>query len=588
MPKKINKKIMWGQYFTLKEVSDFMVNLITKKRDALILEPCAGEGVFIESLLEKGFSNIKAYEVDPELIKKVNGISIQLRDFLKAKKDKKFDVIIGNPPYIHWNNIESKMRKFLEESLFWKDILNGEADLLYPFIIWSVEKLKIGGELIFIVPYFWFNSTHASKLRHYLTTHGFFEIIVHFGELKLFKDAYPNNIIFKYIKARETSSSFKEAIKVVEYKKRVGRPQEILKNISNYLKLLDSKDFLMEDGYECFWIPQFPNSFMWGLISPQKREVIDKIEKACRKNIPSVDTKKLGVIPIINLFDKKDFKLLNIKKENTNPIKYDSSNYYVLKQNPKDILEQNYLRLKHVSRIGVGTVTGLDEAFHLSEEELNKLSKTELKYIIPIVKATNLRRYSVKKPSFFIWVDNIENEKVLKKQCPNIYKKLLPYKERLKRRYERVLWFHHATPRNISLFKQSLGDEKIFVPVLDRAKISRFAFTDKPHYGGSDCAVLLKRKDVIIKDNLKYILGQLNSTWFNIWYRTKGPHRGDRIQYSQSALEEAPIRLINWSSKKEVNIHNQIVKLVDGIIKNRKKEEQNRILIDGLLRKLLF
>ena len=78
---------MWGQYFTLKEVSDFMVNLITKKRDALILEPCAGEGVFIESLLEKGFSNIKAYEVDPELIKKVNGISIQLRDFLKAKKD---------------------------------------------------------------------------------------------------------------------------------------------------------------------------------------------------------------------------------------------------------------------------------------------------------------------------------------------------------------------------------------------------------------------------------------------------------------------------------------------------------------------
>jgi len=588
MGKEINKKIMWGQYFTSKEVADFMVNLISKKKGTLILEPCAGEGAFIKSLLENGFLNIKAYEIDPELIKKVNGISIQLQDFLKTGKEEKFDVIIGNPPYVHWNNIEPKTRKFLEESPFWKYLLNGEADLLYPFIIWSVEKLKIGGELIFIVPYFWFNSTHASELRHYLTTHGFFDVIIHFGELKLFKDAYPNNIIFKYIRSQKISRQIKKEIKVVEYKKRAGKPQEILKNISNYLKILDSKDFLMEDGYECFWISQFPNSFMWSLISPKKRGIIEKVEKACRENIPFVNTEKLGIIPIINLFDKKDFKLLNIKKETTSPIQYNNSTYYILKQNPQEILEKNYLRLKHILRIGVGTVTGFDEAFSLSKEELTKLSKVELKYTIPVVKAKNLRRYFVEKPSYFIWVDSIEDEKILEKYCHNIYKKLLLYKERLEKRYEKVLWFHHATPRNIKLFKQSLGDEKIFVPVLDRAKISRFAFTNEPYFGGSDCAVLLKRKDVSIKDNLKYILGQLNSAWFNIWYRTKGPHRGDRIQYSQSALEEAPVRLINWDNKKEVNIHNQIVKLVDEIIKKPDKEEKNRNLIDELLKKLFF
>lgn len=588
MLKRVNKKIMWGQYFTSREVADFMVGLISKKKSQLVLEPCAGEGVFIKALSEKGFSNITAYEIDPELIKRINSVPIKLQDFLKTSKEEKFDVIIGNPPYVHWNNIGPKTRRFLEESPFWKDFLNGEADILYPFIIWSVEKLKIGGELIFIVPYFWFNSTHASALRHYLTTQGFFDIIIHFGELKLFKDAYPNNIIFKYTKSQKIPFKVKKRIKVVEYKKRTGRTQEILKNISNYLKILDSKDFLMEDGYECFWIPQFPNSFMWSLVSPQKQRIIVKIEKACRQNIPSVKTKDLGEIPIINLFDKKDFKLLNIKKEVTTPVQYNNSTYYVLKQNPRDILEKNYLRLKHILRIGVGTVTGFDEAFQLSGKEIAKLSNIERKYTIPIVKARNLRRYSVENPSYFIWVDSIENEESLKKQCPNIYKKLLPYKERLKERYEKVLWFHHATPRNIKLFKQSLKEEKIFVPVLDRAKISRFAFADKPYYAGSDCAVLVKRKDLIVRDNLKYILAQLNSTWFNIWYRTKGPHRGERIQYSQSALEEAPIRLVNWFSIKEITIHNKIIKLVDEIIKNPNKEEKNRKLIDKLLEKLFF
>jgi adenine-specific DNA-methyltransferase len=588
MSKQVNKKIMWGQYFTPREIADFMVNLISKKKDALILEPCAGEGVFINSLLDKGFKNVKAYEIDPELTKKSYGIHIKLQDFLKTSRDEKFDVIIGNPPYVHWNHINIETRKFLERDSFWKYLLNGEADLLYSFIIWAVEKLKMGGELIFIVPFFWFNSTHANKLRHYLTTHGFFETIIHFGELKLFKDAYPNNIIFKYVKTKEKPSGFRQKIKVIEYRKRDGNIQEVLEKVNNNLKLLDLKDFVIEDGYEGFCMPQFSNSFMWSLTSPSRKEIIDKIEQACKKNIPSVNTEELGVIPIINLFDEKDFKLLNIRKEDTKLMEFSGSKYYVLKQHPQKVLEHNYLRLKHIIRIGVGTVTGLDEAFYLSKEELNKLSKAELKYIIPIVKAKNLKRYSVGTPSFCIWVDDIENEEILKKQCPNIYKKLLPYKERLENRYERVPWFHHATPRNIKFFKESLKNAKIFVPVLDRAKISRFAFTNKPYYGGSDCVMLVKRKDVFIKDNLKYILGQLNSTWFNMWYRTKGPHRGDRIQYSQSALEEAPIRLIDWNNKKEVDIHNQIVKLVNEIIKNRNMEEHNRNLIDELLAKLFL
>jgi adenine-specific DNA-methyltransferase len=68
--------------------------------------------------------------------------------------------------------------------------------------IWSIENLKDEGELVYIVPFNWFNSTFAESLRNYLVRNGYFEAIIHFGEYKLFEDCSPNSIIFKYRKSK--------------------------------------------------------------------------------------------------------------------------------------------------------------------------------------------------------------------------------------------------------------------------------------------------------------------------------------------------------------------------------------------------
>ena len=64
-----------------------MVSLISSEdKTKLILDPGAGKGIFLEALKSAGFNNIKAYEIDEDLFKIVNGefkdFKIEMLDFL--------------------------------------------------------------------------------------------------------------------------------------------------------------------------------------------------------------------------------------------------------------------------------------------------------------------------------------------------------------------------------------------------------------------------------------------------------------------------------------------------------------------------
>lgn len=101
---KKTTKNKFGQYFTPDIVADFMIGLSTVKHDAEVLEPCCGEGVFLRHLADKGFKNITAYEIDDSL-SNLFFPNVNFKSFISEDFDKKFDLIIGNPPYIHWQNL---------------------------------------------------------------------------------------------------------------------------------------------------------------------------------------------------------------------------------------------------------------------------------------------------------------------------------------------------------------------------------------------------------------------------------------------------------------------------------------------------
>jgi len=520
-----SKKIILGQFYTSEEVADFMVSLSSNPKDSAVLEPSFGEGIFINSLLKAGFTNIKGYEIDEKNYRIVkerfgNKVNIECKDYLQTLREEKFDLIIGNPPYVHWNNINEEIRNKLRSDKFWKKYSNGEWDLLYAFIIWSVEKLKENGELIYIVPYNWFNSTYASSLRRYLIEKGQFEIICHFGEFKLFKDCYPNNIIFKY---RKTNNENKPLIFISEFKGRKGDVKSILNYIKTEFDKIDHKEYETEnEDFKIFTIPNFKNEKLWHLATPSESKFIHRIEKSTK-----------GVI------------------------------------------------LKEYLDIGVGIVSGFDEAYILNESELHQFSDEERKFIFPFIKAKNCQRYFIENGTYYILTEGIKNENELK-SYPNIYARLLKYKDRLEKRYmpKNKNWWDWATVRNMNLFKRNLNKDKIFVPCIDRSLKARYSYT-------GDVLIIVK-KDRLgrLKEDLKYILAWLNSNIINKWYRLKGAHTGHRIRYTQSYVSQIPLKLIDWDNLKEVKIYNEIVEKTSKIIE-QKGNEQLEKEIDELFEHLL-
>ncbi len=84
-------------------------------------------------------------------------------DFLNLKIDKKFDFIVGNPPYISYANIDSKNRNFIRNNF--DSCKKGKFDYCYPFIELSLSYLKSDGKLAYLIPTNIFKNVFAKDLR---------------------------------------------------------------------------------------------------------------------------------------------------------------------------------------------------------------------------------------------------------------------------------------------------------------------------------------------------------------------------------------------------------------------------------------
>lgn len=99
-----NKQEILGQYFTKIEIVQKLLDLLLEYKrygkEVNILEPSFGTGNFIKDLNKRGYSNISGCEIDKDLTKNPC-------DFFEMPLNKKFDLLIGNPPFSKYNLKES-------------------------------------------------------------------------------------------------------------------------------------------------------------------------------------------------------------------------------------------------------------------------------------------------------------------------------------------------------------------------------------------------------------------------------------------------------------------------------------------------
>lgn len=138
--KQTLKTVVLGQYFTKKNVVKRVINLLLeyKSYDKIIkiLEPSFGTGNFIEILKENNFNNIDGCEIDSEF-------TTNPCDFFELPLTKKYDLIIGNPPFTKYNIKESYYypKKYFEKMVHPENYLNKKL----------IKKEKIQIENVFLL-----------------------------------------------------------------------------------------------------------------------------------------------------------------------------------------------------------------------------------------------------------------------------------------------------------------------------------------------------------------------------------------------------------------------------------------------------
>jgi len=508
---RVKNKI--GFVETPKEIAELMVDLASIDKNEPVLDTGCGKGIFLQVLKDKGYTNIYGIEIDEELYgyckKEFNNVIFG--DFLTYKFKEQFGLIIGNPPYAHFNQLPMQLARSVK-----KIIGTSEGDIYYAFIVKAISLLKENGELIYITPYHFSYNTHAKFLRETILKFGKIEIIIDLDEVRLFRNESPETIIFKFKKGKYNLQN--ESIKILRIKSTKATPLEI------YTKAKES--LLQQTSNELFSyneIPHYLSGQTWTTYT---------------------------------------FNFANFP----------------------------YLKLKDIAKVGVGLVSGFEKAFLVSMDELQSFTDKERALVKKFVKAKNCKRFLVEGYEQYLIVDeSIRSEEELREYYPNIYKKLLPFKENMLKRYlpRNKNWFHWQALRNYKflLSNSNLDKKRIYVPALDRRRYNRFSLGEEgllPH-----CDVLFIQP--YEEDNLFFLLGYLNSTFFRNYYLSKGARRGGRVAFTQRLIEDIEIPLFSDHIKTEIKeITKKIVSMLENNYDISSLEKELDSLINSAIEKQEF
>lgn len=172
-----------GSFYTPKDIAlwvsqrSLAFHEASKNKLIHILEPSCGDGSFLkaidELLVYRDCLNIDAIEYENEAIEKAQGqhpnVNFYHEDFLFWENNKKYDLILGNPPYIVRKSLSrnqfSQCKKIhIKAGLQDREI----ANVWTAFVIKCSEMLSDKGVLAFVLPTELLQVNYTKEIRTYL------------------------------------------------------------------------------------------------------------------------------------------------------------------------------------------------------------------------------------------------------------------------------------------------------------------------------------------------------------------------------------------------------------------------------------
>lgn len=168
-----------GVFYTPHEIVVFLSNwAIGHSQQITVLEPSAGDGRFVDYIANRNKNaDITAVEIDYEeceKIKKIKNTKVindDFYNFYESQKDKaeKYDVVIGNPPYIRYQFLSEEQRDYQGDILKRNGMKSNKLiNSWVAFTVASIEICKPGGKFAFVLPTDLLQVSYAKELRKFI------------------------------------------------------------------------------------------------------------------------------------------------------------------------------------------------------------------------------------------------------------------------------------------------------------------------------------------------------------------------------------------------------------------------------------